>query len=259
MPSPRSESPRAAAGRRPVVGIMCGNETAARPVQAVASRFLDPLVGLCNASVLLVPAQRNAVDVALMGQMLDGLLLTGGRSHVSPRRYGDQTTPEPETVDPERDAVALALADRMIAAGKPVYGICRGLQEINVLFGGSLTTLDAAPQHHLGSWDEDYESLFGHRHAVDLVAGGRLASLVQRRRVEVNSVHQQGIDRLGGGLAVEAVASDDGVVEAVRATGCGADVLAVQWHPEWDVARCAASRGFFTAFGDALGASGTRQ
>ncbi|MBN2971600.1 gamma-glutamyl-gamma-aminobutyrate hydrolase family protein [Roseomonas aeriglobus] len=239
------------ATRRPVVGIMCGNEVAGRPIQAVASRFLDPLVTICDASVLLVPASRDAVDVPLMGQMLDGLLLTGGRSHVSPQAYGS-LDPEPETVDPERDAVALALAERMIAAGKPVYGICRGLQEINVLFGGTLRTLDAGPRHHRGTWDGDYDALFAHRHAIELVAGGTLARHTPRRRLVVNSVHQQGVARLGADLAVEATATEDGVIEAVRATHCGADVMAVQWHPEWDVDRCAGCRGFFTEFGTSL-------
>ncbi|SOB79514.1 putative glutamine amidotransferase [Sphingomonas guangdongensis] len=239
-------------GRRPIVGIMCGNEVANRPVQAVATRFLDPLKRFCDASVLLVPAATDAVDIAATAAVLDGLLLTGGRSHVSPRHYGDHAAPEPETVDPERDAVALALAERMIAGGKPVFGICRGLQEINVLFGGSLSTIAAAPRHHRGSWDDDYDALFRHRHLVELTAGGVLAAASGRRRLRVSSVHQQGIARLGGGLRVEALSAADGLVEAVRAPACGANVLAVQWHPEWDVDRCAGSRGFFTAFGAAL-------
>jgi putative glutamine amidotransferase len=238
--------------RRPVVGIMCGNEAAERPVQAVATRFLEPLVRFCDASVLLVPAHRDAVDTRAMSTVLDGLLLTGGRSHLSPRRYGDNDSPEPETVDPERDFVALALAERMIAAGKPVYGICRGLQEINVLFGGTLSAIAHPPRHHRGAWTGDYDALFRHRHAVELTDGGVLARISGRRRLKVNSVHQQGVSRLGGGLLVEAVAADDGLVEAVRAPACGADVLAVQWHPEWDVAHCAGSRGFFTAFGASL-------
>lgn len=68
----------------------------------------------------------------------------------------------------------------------------------------------------------------------------------------VNSVHEQGVDRLGSGLTVEAIASDDGLVEAVSARPCGGDVLAVQWHPEWDVAGCAPSRAFFDLFHRAL-------
>ncbi|MFT3977005.1 MAG: gamma-glutamyl-gamma-aminobutyrate hydrolase family protein, partial [Sphingomonas bacterium] len=180
------------------------------------------------------------------------LLLTGARSHVSPARYGGADHDDGGITDPERDAVALDLAERMIAGGKPVYGICRGLQEINVLFGGTLTPAACGGRHRRGSWDENYATLFDHRHAVELTDGGLLAETARCRRLEVNSVHQQGIGRLGGGLAVEAVASDDGLIEAIRAPGCGADVLAVQWHPEWDVAHCDGSRAFFTLLGGSL-------
>jgi putative glutamine amidotransferase len=234
--------------RRPVLGIMCVNEVAERPIQAVATRFVEPVSRLSGATVLLVPAVPEAADPAQLSVVLDGLLLTGARSHVAPARYGRASAPD-ATIDTGRDAVALALAETMIEAGKPVYGICRGLQEINVLFGGTLCQSD---RHHRGSWDDDYAELFEHRHAVDLTAGGVLATASGCRRMDVNSVHQQGVDRLGSGLFVEATASDDGLVEAVRATGCGADVLAVQWHPEWDVGRCADSRAFFTLLGGSL-------
>lgn len=241
--------------RRPVVGIMCGNELAGRPVQAVATRFIEPVARLCGATVLLIPAMSEAIDADHLVALLDGLLLTGARSHVSPRRYGGDEMTDADGVDGERDAVALALAERMIAAGKPVYGICRGMQEINVLFGGTLGRLPHQSRHHAGSWDGDYAALFDHRHAIELTAGGILAGATGRRTLEVNSVHQQGIDRLGSGLAVEATACGDDLIEAIRAPGCDADVLAVQWHPEWDVAHCAGGRAFFTLLGGSLAAS----
>lgn len=239
-------------GRKPVIGLMCGNEVANRPIQAVATRFIEPLVQLCGASVLIVPAVPEAVDTALMADMLDGLLLTGGRSHVAPAQYGDCAELAPQACDPQRDSVALALAGRMIERGKTVFGICRGMQEINVLFGGSLTCLGGLPRHHRGSWEGDYDTLFGHHHPVDLMPGGALAGRSGHRRVEVNSVHQQGVDRLGYGLVVEARDAEDGLIEAFRAPGCGADVLAVQWHPEWDVAHCQVARRFFTLLGDSV-------
>jgi len=102
----------------------------------------------------------------------------------------------------------------MIEAGKPVFGICRGLQEINVLFGGTLSHEACGGCHQRGSWDASHD-LFDHRHEVAL-----------------NSVHEQGIDRLGAGLAVEALATDDGLVEATFARACGGDVLGVQRHAE---------------------------
>ncbi|KTT99541.1 peptidase C26 [Sphingomonas sanguinis] len=232
--------------------MMCGNEVANRPIQAVATRFIDPLVRLCGASVVIVPAIPEAVDTVMMADMLDGLLLTGGRSHVAPAQYGDGATLAPSACDPQRDSVALALAGRMIDRGKTVFGICRGMQEINVLFGGSLTCLGGLPRHHRGSWDSDYESLFDHHHAVDLMAGGVLAGRSPQRRVQVNSVHQQGVDRLGYGLVVEARDAEDGLIEAFRAPGCDADVLAVQWHPEWDIATCGVAQGFFSLMGESV-------
>ena len=243
---------RADPGRRPVIGVLCCNEMADRPVQAVASRFVAPLTRLAGATVLLVPALPDSTDVATLTVVLDGLLLTGSRSHVAPWRYGAQPLPADQIVDEARDEVALALAGGMIEAGKPVFGICRGLQEINVLFGGSLCAAADAGRHHSGAWSDDYDSLFHHGHDIELSASGRLADATGAQRVRVNSVHQQGIARLGGGLTVEAVAADDGLIEAVSARPCGADVLGVQWHPEWDTASSPASRAFFSLIGAGL-------
>jgi putative glutamine amidotransferase len=243
---------RADPGRRPVIGVLCCNEVVDRPVQAVASRFVAPLTRLAGATVLLVPALPDSTDVATLTAVLDGLLLTGSRSHVAPWRYGARPLPAGQIVDEGRDEVALALAGGMIEAGKPVFGICRGLQEINVLFGGSLCAAADAGRHHRGAWSDDYGSLFHHGHDIELSASGRLADATGAQRVRVNSVHQQGIDRLGGGLTVEAVAADDGLIEAVSARPCGADVLGVQWHPEWDTASSPASRAFFSLIGAGL-------
>ncbi|WP_203309025.1 MULTISPECIES: gamma-glutamyl-gamma-aminobutyrate hydrolase family protein [Sphingomonas] len=233
-------------GVRPLVGIVCCNEQAGRPVQAVASRFVAPLTALADASVLLIPAIPEAVDLPRLAAMLDGLLLTGARSHVAPERYGGAALPDGQTIDRDRDTVALGLAGRMIDAGKPVFGICRGLQEINVLFGGSLGPVTS---HHPGAWDGDYDALFDHAHDVELPASGRLATATGARRLRVNSVHQQGIDRLGAGLSVEATGAEDGLIEAVSACPCGSAILGVQWHPEWDCGRSPASRAFFTLLG----------
>lgn len=234
--------------RKPVIGVLCCNEVADRPVQVVASRFVLPLRSISDATVLLVPALIDGNDAGQLTAILDGLLLTGSRSHVAPARYGSGAVAAP--LDEQRDEVALALAGRMIEAGKPVFGICRGMQEINVLFGGTLAAdRDGA---HLHGTPGDYASLFRHRHDVELVKGGRLAGGIGTRRLSVNSVHYQGVDRLGGGLSVEAVATDDGLIEAISAQPCGADVLAVQWHPEWNVESCADSRAFFTMIGTSL-------
>ncbi|SEN11816.1 gamma-glutamyl-gamma-aminobutyrate hydrolase [Sphingomonas gellani] len=234
----------------PVIGVLCCNEVAGRAVQVVASRFVEPLATIAGATVLLVPALTAVTDPAAVVPLLDGLLLTGSRSHVAPSRYRSDVTAPPDQVDEQRDEVALRLAERMIEAGKPVFGICRGMQELNVLFGGTLTDDAAGRGHHGGSWEDGYDRLFEHRHDVDLTGGGVLERITGAGRLSVSSVHQQGVDRLGSGLKVEAVATHDSLVEAFGGTACGAEVLAVQWHPECDVGNSPASRAFFAHVGD---------
>lgn len=233
---------------KPLIGVLCCNEYFDRPIQAVASRFIDPLVRISGAAVLLVPALTDTFCARAIGSRLDGLLLTGSRSNVSPARYGGEEA-DSGPADEQRDEVALSLAAYMIESGKPVFGICRGLQELNVLFGGTLR--DAGAPHHLDDPNEAaFDDLFSHRHDVLLPSGNRLSGGTERTLL-VNSVHHQGIDRLGGGLSVDAVCASDGLVEAFSSRPCGADVLAVQWHPEWDSDRCEVSRGFFVSLGEA--------
>lgn len=236
---------------RPVIGVVCCNEIADRPIQAVATRFVAPLVRYAGATVLLVPAVADAMDVRALAGRLDGLLLTGSRSNVAGARYGGVDAAD-DALDLDRDAVALELGGRMIEAGRPVFGICRGLQELNVLFGGTLTGTLEAGHHRASAGEGEYESLFDHVHDVRLAPGGLLATAIAEPSISVTSVHRQGVDRLGDGLTVEANAAADGLVEAFSARPCGGDVLAVQWHPEWDVAGSAASRSFFSLIGQSL-------
>lgn len=235
---------------KPVIGVLCCNDMADRPIQSVASRFIEPLSRISGATVLLVPALIDTLDAVCLSHRLDGLLLTGSRSNVSAAHYGGEQDCGP--VDPQRDLVALKLAEQMIERGRPVFGICRGLQELNVLFGGTLTTdLD---HHHRPEAGLRFDQLFEHEHDVELLSGGRLEKAVGKTRLTVNSVHWQGIDQLGAGLLVEAVATDDGLVEAFSAKPNGGDVLAVQWHPEWNAANSPEGQAFFGLLGQALAA-----
>jgi putative glutamine amidotransferase len=235
---------------KPLIGVLCCNEFAERPVQVVASRFIDPLATISDAAVLIVPALVNSFDAGAIAHRLDGLLLTGSRSNVAAERYGGSG--DSGIMDPERDEIALRLADIMIGRGKPVFGICRGLQELNVLFGGTLCDLQS--EHHQRDADASlqFHELFEHMHDIDLLPGGLLVGGGPGRRISVNSVHLQGVEELGVGLTVEAVSSLDGLVEAFSARPGGAQVLAVQWHPEWNGAQCATSHRFFEMIGGAL-------
>jgi len=244
--------PRRARVCKPVVGVLCCNEVHERAIQAVATRFIEPLVTYSGVTVMLIPAVADAFDPASLIDRLDGLLLTGSRSNVAAARYGGAGAAG-DLLDEDRDEVALELAGRMIESGRSVFGICRGLQELNVLFGGTLTS-DLGGDHHRDAADLSYEGMFDHRHEVDLAPCGKLAGSTAQRRLSVNSVHHQGIDRLGADLHIEAISTEDGLVEAFSASPCGGQVLAVQWHPEWDAARRPASRAFFELIGAAVSA-----
>lgn len=132
-----------------------------------------------------------------------------------------------------------------------MFGICRGLQEINVLFGGSLRDLEGEHHHAVRPDGAKYEILLHHLHDIVPSHDGIWAGLGSEGRIRVNSAHRQGIDRLGGGLKVEAF-SDDGIVEAISAPGAGAPVFAVQWHPEVFADECMVSRSFYTLLRNSL-------
>ena len=239
---------------RPVLGLICCTRDVGLELgQAVVNRYVLAAARHARASTLLAPSLARAADAADIAPRLDGLLLTGSPSNVETRRYGvvDPTADGP--FDADRDEMALRLTEAMIAAGKPVFGVCRGLQELNVAFGGTLRRdlgrADALGHHAPDGADLD--QMFAHEHEVTLRPGGVLAQSFGRDRLRVNSVHYQGVDRLGAGLTPEAQAPD-GVVEAFSAEVGDARVLAVQWHPEWDADHNPQSAQFFDLLGRAL-------
>lgn len=236
---------------RPLFGISCCTRSFdAETGQAVMTRYVDAAMRYADADAVLIPALPELTDARSLMRRLDGLLLTGSVSNVDPRRYGGNRGDGP--FDHARDEVVLSLIDAATAAGRPVLGICRGLQEINVAFGGTLRddVGTAAPPHH-ASPGTDFAAMFAHCHHVLFMPGGLLARAVGREGSCVNSVHFQGVDQLGDGLAVEA-RSDDGIVEAFSATVGNAPVVAVQWHPEWDARRNPDSQAVFALFGQML-------
>ena len=233
---------------RPLFGVSCcTRQLEAEPAQSVMNRYLEPAVRHAEADAVLIPASPGPRDMAGLLGRLDGLLLTGSPSNIEPARYGDAAGNGP--FDPARDATAIALIEAALGAGKPVFGICRGLQEINVAFGGSLRR-DLGPVHHAPD-DADFAAMFSHAHPVALEPSGVLAAAIGKSDIQVNSVHYQGVLQIGAGLRAEA-RSADGLVEAVSAHAAGTPLLAVQWHPEWDADRNTDSRAFFQLFGRVL-------
>jgi putative glutamine amidotransferase len=243
------------ADRKPLLGVIaCNRIVGGEIASSVMRRYLEAAGRYMNASLLVIPSLPDFVDVPRLASMLDGCLLTGSPSNVTAKRYGldDPTAQGP--FDEERDEVVFRMVHAMIGAGKPVFGICRGLQEINVTLGGTLR-LDlrggAKVDLHHAPADADQDQTFGYEHEVSLTPGGILASALSKDRIAVNSVHYQGIDRIAQDLKVEATAAD-GLVEACSAQiGCST-ILAVQWHPEWRTASNAQSRAIFEVFGKVL-------
>lgn len=241
---------------RPVLGVSCcnrlvGEETA----QLVMNRYVTAAMKFGDAAALLVPALPELMSAREVAPRLDGLLLTGTPSNVDPALYGEAGAADAAgPFDPGRDAMTAALIEAMVELKKPVFGVCRGFQEINVAFGGTLRR-DAASSpdliaHHApegGRLDE----AFAHVHAVSLEPGGLLARAFGKPDLTVNSVHYQALGRLADELQVEARAPD-GVVEAVSARPNGAPVLAVQWHPEWQVETNPDSQNYFRLMGRIL-------
>jgi putative glutamine amidotransferase len=241
---------------RPVLGLIaCTREVEGEAAQAVINRYVAAASRHADASTLLIPTLAGAADPADILPRLDGLLLTGSPSNLEPHRYGVDVSDAAGPFDPDRDEMAMRLVAAMLDAGKPVFGVCRGLQELNVAFGGKLRRDlgddDRRPLSHHAPNGATLEQMFAHEHEVALAPNGVLRHSLGAARIRVNSVHYQGIDILGAGLTIEATA-DDGVVEAVSAWVGRAPVLAVQWHPEWSADTDPQSAGFFHILGRAL-------
>jgi len=246
---------RAPAALRPVLGLIaCTRDVGGETAQVVINRYVAAASRHADASTLLVPTLAGAVDPIDIVPRLDGLLLTGSPSNVETHRYGVEASDAAGPFDPDRDDMAMRLVAAMLDAGKPVFGVCRGLQELNVAFGGKLRRdlgdNNRSLSHHAAD-GATLDQMFAHEHEVTLAPTGVLRHSLGAERIRVNSVHYQGIDTLGDGLTIEATA-DDGVVEAVSAWVGRAPVLAVQWHPEWNADTDPQSAGFFQILGCAL-------
>jgi len=174
---------------------------------------------------------RSSVSLADYVRSLDGLVLQGG-ADVSPASYGEEPLSPEWAGDRVRDLYEIELFWECAFQGKPVLGICRGHQLINVALGGTLfqdigSQVEGAVQH------VDREAYDRHDHEIDIVPGSGLARLYGlQRRATVNSIHHQAIRTLGRGLSVEAVSPVDGVIEAVRWSG-SSHAVGLQWHPEF--------------------------
>jgi len=191
-----------------------------------------------GAVAVMVPAvtrdsivMRSDLNLHDYAQALDGLVLQGGND-VAPESYGEAALDPAWAGDRVRDLYEIELIDAFVQAGKPVFGICRGLQLLNVMFGGTLVQ-DIPTQRPDAREHRDVSAYERHLHPVELVDDTRLAKLYPKLgRATVNSIHHQAIRDVAPGFVVEAHCPDDGTIEAVRWTG-PSFVAGVQWHPEF--------------------------
>ena len=241
---------------RPVIGII-GNAHSVNdeyPVQAVGVSNIEAVAELTGALPLLIPALPGIGPISDLLEACDGFVLTGGRPNVHPEHYGHVPTEKHGAFDPDRDAVTLPLVRECVARGVPLFGICRGFQEVNVAFGGTLhPEIREIPgrMNHRMPPDGTLEEKFELRHTVTLTPGGRFAELFGATEVRVNSLHGQGILEAGERVVIEGRA-EDGTPEAIHIAGAPGFAMAVQWHPEWQAAQDPVSRPLFEALGAAV-------
>ncbi|MGH8706252.1 MAG: gamma-glutamyl-gamma-aminobutyrate hydrolase family protein, partial [Burkholderiales bacterium] len=201
--------------------------------QTVAHRLLAH-----GALAFMVPTVARGADVSRASismsdyvHELDGLVLQGG-ADVSPSSYGEEPLRPEWSGDRVRDLYEIELFWECVIQGKPVLGICRGAQLINVALGGSLYQ-DIGSQIEGAARHVDQDAYDQNEHEIEIVPGSGLARLFgMLRRATVNSIHHQSVKALGRGLTAEAVSPSDGVIEAIRWTG-SSYAMGLQWHPEF--------------------------
>jgi putative glutamine amidotransferase len=245
--------------RLPLVGIICDRKRVGdHAFHMVGEKYIDAVRDGSGALPFLIPVLTPPLDAAEILAKLDGLLFTGSTSNVAPHRYGGPAPRRHTLLDEARDATALPLMRAAEAAGMPMLCICRGFQELNVAFGGTLHQhlheVSGFTDHRTGDKKDSLEEQYGPAHDVRIAADGMFAEIAPEfagQIVQVNSLHGQGIDRLAPRLRVEAEAPD-GAIEAVSMNDARAFLFGVQWHPEWRQADNPVSRALFAAFGEAI-------
>jgi putative glutamine amidotransferase len=250
--------------RKPVVGVI-GNAHRIESrfdVQVVGERNMRAVADVAGALPLMFAGCPEITDVGALLDVVDGIVLTGARANVHPTRFKTEPHAKHEPYDIERDEVALALSEACVARGIPLFGICRGLQEMNVAFGGSLhpeiREIPGRMNHRMprlenGEIHPDPKVVFADRHEVTLAPGGAFATILGCEKIKVNSLHGQGILELGKRVVVEGIA-EDGTIEAIRIADAPGFALGVQWHAEYDPQKNPINRKLFQAFGAALNA-----
>jgi len=235
----------------PIIGVSgCRKVIEGYDYDSAPHLFVDALEKACGAVPLIVPTLGAALDRQTLLRHVDGLLFTGSVSNVEPHHYDGPDSVEGTAHDPHRDATTLPLIREAVDAGVPILCICRGFQELNVAYGGSLhQRVFEVPGllDHRSNPELPIDERFAVAHEMNLVEGGFFAGLAGATKIDVNSLHGQGIERPGDGLSVQAIAPD-GLIEGLCVSGARRFAAGVQWHPEFNVMENPFSRALFAAF-----------
>lgn len=247
--------------RKPLIGISCcSSQLGLHPFHIVGEKYILGIVDGADGLPLLIPALGEQLNFDQLLDTFDGILFTGSPSNIEPHHYNGQSSVEGTHHDAKRDATTLPLIKAAIDRGVPVLCICRGFQEMNVAFGGTLHQRlheVAGFIEHRENKDQPVEQQYGLSHEVHIEPGGLLYELSGRGSAQVNSLHTQGVDQLAPGLRPEATAPD-GLIEAFSVSQASNFALGVQWHPEWKVKENTFYLSIFKAFGDACRARANR-
>jgi len=241
--------------RKPVIGIPADRRLLGPHwFHCVGEKYVAAIAEAAGAVPVLLPAIGADLALDALLSCCDGLFLTGSPSNVEPHHYGGAASEPGTWHDAHRDATTLPLIRQVVEAGMPLLAVCRGFQEMNVAYGGTLHQRVhelAGHLNHRENGDDPLDVQYAPSHEVAFAAAGTFVRLVPgRTAMMVNSLHSQGVDRLAEGLAVEATAPD-GLVEAFRVKNAPGFAIGVQWHPEWKAMDNDFSRALFGAFGEA--------
>lgn len=248
----------------PLVGIPCDvKHDGFSNFHSVGEKYINAIVHAADVCPVLIPAQGPGEELKAVDQQLtidrllhnlDGLFLSGSVSNIEPKNYSEDVSLTPDDHDPQRDSLTLPLIRAAIEKQLPILAVCRGMQELNVALGGSLHQQVHQVEGKMDHREDktlDRAGQYQDSHLVNLVKGGVLFNLAGSNSIKVNSLHGQGINRLGRKLVPEAMALD-GLIEAIRLDDDQHYVLAVQWHPEWKFQDNPFYTAIFRSFGEAV-------
>ena len=239
----------------PLIGIPTNKKFVERYDAHVVPVKYGKLLKSFNCDIVLLPRFGSKGAFRRLFGILDGVMLTGGETGVHPRYFEDDEANNRWDSDTARDENAFAIIRESMRLKIPLLGICRGLQEINVAFGGTLyeEIVREVPGslEHVFNESKTLEERYDFGHGFECVPGGYLHRLTGELHHRVNSIHNQGILRLAEGLQAEGT-SPDGIIEAASYPGAESFFLGVQWHPEWKTMENPLNAAIFRSFTDAV-------